>query len=145
MTARCGTFSWFWMLPSMSWRDLGTLSELPSSSPAHVQFISISHIEPYRVTAQLGSFVTCPLLPACGPDSSLCVQRELRDKAVLSNAALLCAFPRHAGAIVNFCVRACVLYSLLPLSLRSVSAILFPGMFCSFYSRKDSILSVLLP
>lgn len=111
MTVRCGTFSWCWMLPSMSWRDLGTLSELLSSSLAHVQFISISHIEPSRVTARPGSFVACLLLSACSPDSSVYVHRGLSDEAVLSKA-LHFAFPRHAWAIVGvcacWCVRVCV-------------------------------------
>lgn len=101
-TARWGTLSWSRMLPSAPWRDLGTSGERLSCGLAHVPSTSTRRVEPHRVFARRGSFVTCLVLSACGPDCALRVQRDPSDEAALSSAALPFASPCRAGAVADF-------------------------------------------
>lgn len=64
------------------------------------------HLYPPRRTSSChcAARVRChlPGALACGPDSSLRVQRDLSDEAALSSAALPFALPCRAGAVVDF-------------------------------------------
>lgn len=139
VTPQGGTLRWSWTLPPLLWREQWILSVHFSSHLALAQSITISHTEPYHVTSLLETLHFLPI--AFSMKSGLYRSNKTPgDEAVLSNAALLSAFPHHSWAIVN-CFLKCPMFFL----ASEVLSLLFSLLecFCSSHAQKNLILHIL--